>query len=161
VFANACGPCIGMWNRKDVKHGVKNSIVTTFNRNFAKRADGNPETYAFVAGAETAIALAAAGRITFDPSREVILNDKGEQIRPVPPSAHENPSNIAPAVIGIAELAKDPVTRRSSSIPRATVCSYSRLSRRGTGRISRTARLIKVKGKCTTDHISPAGPWLK
>lgn len=162
IFANACGPCIGMWNRRDVKNGVKNSIVTTFNRNFAKRADGNPETYAFVAGAETAIALAAAGRITFDPSREVILNDKGEQIMLVAPSAHENPSNIAPAVIGIAELAKNTGDAKIVVDPASDRLQLLTPFEAWNGKdFTDCAVLIKVKGKCTTDHISPAGPWLK
>lgn len=162
LFANACGPCIGMWNRRDVKNGVKNSIVTTFNRNFSKRADGNPETHAFVAGAELAVALAAAGRITFDPSREVILNGKGEQVSLDPPATHENPYNIAPSTVGLASVAGDRDSVRIAVDPASERLQLlTPFPAWDGGDVEDCAVLIKVKGKCTTDHISPAGPWLK
>jgi aconitate hydratase len=91
VLANACGPCIGMWKRMDVKTGVKNTIVTSFNRNFAKRNDGNPDTFAFVASPEITTALAIAGKLTFNPITDTLINDKGEAVKLDPPTGEELP----------------------------------------------------------------------
>ena len=91
VLANACGPCIGMWKRMDMKTGVKNTIVTSFNRNFAKRNDGNPDTFAFVTSPEITTALAIAGKLTFNPITDTLINDKGETVKLDPPTGEELP----------------------------------------------------------------------
>jgi aconitate hydratase len=93
ILANACGPCIGMWKRMDIKTGERNTIVTSFNRNFAKRNDGNPETLAFVASPEITTALAIAGKLTFNPLTDELINEKGEKVKLDPPAGEELPPN--------------------------------------------------------------------
>jgi aconitate hydratase len=163
VFANACGPCIGQWARfKDPKNAPKNSIVHSFNRNFAKRADGSPSTHAFVASPELVTALAIAGRLDFNPLTDTLINDKGEAVMLDAPTGDELPSKgfavedagfIAPAADGSrVEVKVAPTSDRLQLLEPFNPITADQL----TGmRI-----LIKAKGKCTTDHISMAGPWL-
>jgi aconitate hydratase len=163
VFANACGPCIGMWDRMGAEKQEKNTIVHSFNRNFAKRADGNPNTMAFVASPEIVTALAIAGDLTFNPMTDTLTNDKGEQVKLDPPSGDELPAKgFAVEDAGYQAPAEDgsgvvvdvkPDSKRLQLL-------YPFPAWEGTD-LKGLKLLIKVKGKCTTDHISMAGPWLK
>ena len=108
VLANACGPCIGQWKRHDVKQGEKNSIITSYNRNFTGRNDGNPDTHAFVASPEIVTAFALAGKLTFNPLTDTIVNGKGELVRLDPPSGDELPKRgFTPGDGGFVEPARD------------------------------------------------------
>jgi aconitate hydratase len=163
VFANACGPCIGMWNRMGAEKQEKNTIVHSFNRNFAKRADGNPNTYAFVGSPELVTALAIAGDLTFNPLTDTLTNENGEQVKLDPPTGDELPSNgfavedagyQAPAEDGSGvKVAVDPSSKRLQLLDPFQAWEGTDLNG--------LKLLIKAKGKCTTDHISMAGPWLK
>lgn len=163
VLANACGPCIGMWKRMDMKTGIKNTIVTSFNRNFAKRNDGNPDTLAFVASPEITTALAVAGKLTFNPITDTLINDKGESVKLDPPVGEELPPKgftsfgsgfIAPAEDGFkVEIKVDPTSKRLQLLEPFKAWD-------GKDFVDFPV-LLKAKGKCTTDHISMAGPWLK
>jgi aconitate hydratase len=163
ILANACGPCIGMWKRMDIKTGEKNTIVTSFNRNFAKRNDGNPETLAFVAGPEITTALALAGSLSFNPITDELENEKGEKIKLDPPIGEELPIKgfdegdsgfIPPAEEGTnVEVIVDEESERLQLLKpfeKWNGSDYTDLF-----------VLLKAKGKCTTDHISMAGPWLR
>lgn len=163
VFANACGPCIGMWDRPGADKGEKNTIVHSFNRNFAKRADGNPNTFAFVASPELVTALAIAGDLTFNPLKDTLTNEKGEQVKLDAPTGNElppkgfavdDPGYQAPASDGskVSVIVKPDSDRLQLLAPFA---AWEGVDLKG------LKLLIKVKGKCTTDHISMAGPWLK
>ena len=163
VMANACGPCIGQWKRHDVAMGEKNSIITSFNRNFTARNDANPATHAFVASPEIVAALAIAGRLTFNPLTDTIENAKGEKIKLDAPKGDELPKNgFKPDEEGYAAPAKD-----GSKVKVAVSKKSDRLQlltpfKKWEGTDLENLRiLVKVKGKCTTDHISPAGKWLK
>lgn len=163
VLANACGPCIGMWKRMDNKTGEKNSIVTSFNRNFAKRNDGNPETLAFVASPELTTALAIAGTITFNPVTDELVNEAGEKVKLDPPVGDELPLRgfdkganvyIAPNANGNnIEVKVSPASDRLQLLEPFSPWEGKDLED--------LQILLKAKGKCTTDHISMAGPWLK
>ncbi len=163
VFANACGPCIGMWDRVGAEKAERNTIVHSFNRNFAKRADGNPNTLAFVASPELVTALAIAGDLTFNPLTDTLTNDKGEQVKLDPPSGDELPTKgfavedagyQAPAEDGsTVQLDVKPDSKRLQLLDPFT--AWEGVDIKG------LKLLIKAKGKCTTDHISMAGPWLK
>jgi aconitate hydratase len=163
VFANACGPCIGMWDRMGAEKQEKNTIVHSFNRNFAKRADGNPNTMAFVASPELVTALAIAGDLTFNPITDTLINEKGEKVKLDEPSGYELPPKgfdvkdagfQAPAADGIAVQVKvDPASKRLQLLD--PFAAWEGTDLKG------LKLLIKAKGKCTTDHISMAGPWLK
>jgi len=163
VFANACGPCIGMWERVGAEKKEKNTIVHSFNRNFAKRADGNPNTFAFVASPEIVTALAIAGDLTFNPLTDTLTNDKGEQVMLDAPTGDELPTKgfavedagfQAPAEDGSNVLvAVDPTSKRLQLLDPFAAWEGTDLKS--------LRLLIKAKGKCTTDHISMAGPWLK
>lgn len=163
VFANACGPCIGMWNRVGADKKEKNTIVHSFNRNFAKRADGNPNTFAFVASPELVTALAIAGDLTFNPLTDTLVNENGETVRLDPPSGDELPEKgfavedagyQAPAADGSnVEVIVDPESKRLQLLE--PFPAWEKTDLKG------LKLLIKAKGKCTTDHISMAGPWLK
>ncbi len=163
VFANACGPCIGMWDRVGAEKKERNTIVHSFNRNFAKRADGNPNTFAFVASPELVTALAIAGDLTFNPLTDTLTNDKGEQVKLDEPSGQELPVRgfavedagyQAPAADGSGvTVAVDPVSKRLQLLD--PFAAWEGTDLKG------LKLLIKAKGKCTTDHISMAGPWLK
>jgi aconitate hydratase len=163
VLANACGPCIGQWKRHDVQKGDRNSIITSFNRNFAGRNDANPDTHAFVASPEVVTAFALAGRLTFNPVTDSLENDRGEQVRLDPPDGEELPRNgftpgergyVPPAKNGArVRVAVDPASDRLQVL--APFPAWE-----GTDLLAMPV-LVKAQGKCTTDHISPAGKWLK
>ena len=163
VFANACGPCIGMWERLGAEKQEKNTIVHSYNRNFAKRNDGNPNTYAFVGSPELVTALAIAGSLNFNPLTDTLVNDKGENIKFDPPTGEELPTNgFAVDDAGYEAPAKD-----GSGVIVIVAPDSKRLQLLAPfpaweGNDLKDLRLlIKAKGKCTTDHISMAGPWLK
>lgn len=163
VFANACGPCIGMWDRMGAEKQEKNTIVHSFNRNFAKRADGNPNTFAFVASPELVTALAIAGKLDFNPLTDSLMNEKGEMVMLDAPSGDELPTRgfdvedagyQAPAEDGSSvDVKVSPTSDRLQLLDPFAAWE-------GTD-VKGLKLLIKVKGKCTTDHISMAGPWLK
>ena len=163
VFANACGPCIGQWAREGAQGQKKNTIVHSFNRNFAKRADGNPNTHAFVASPEIVTALAISGDLTFDPIRDSLENKAGQKVFLDPPTGIELPEDgfivdesgyKAPALDGsLIEI------KVNSSSERLELLSP--FEPWDQNNILGMKLLIKAKGKCTTDHISMAGPWLK
>jgi aconitate hydratase len=163
VFANACGPCIGMWARVGAEKAEKNTIVHSFNRNFAKRADGNPNTYAFVGSPELVTALAIAGDLGFNPLTDTLTNDKGEQVKLDPPSGFELPTKgFAVEDAGYQAPAEDgsKVSVNVSPTSDRLQLLDSFTPWEGTD-LKGLKLLIKAKGKCTTDHISMAGPWLK
>ena len=163
IFTNACGPCIGMWDRVGADKQEKNTIVHSFNRNFAKRADGNPNTYAFVASPELVAAIAISGDLGFNPVTDTLTNNKGEQVKLDPPVGDElptkgfavdDPGYQAPAVDGSAVVVDvAPTSDRLQLLEPFTPWEGTDLKG--------LKLLIKAKGKCTTDHISMAGPWLK
>ena len=163
VFANACGPCIGQWSREGSEKEEKNTIVHSFNRNFAKRADGNPNTHAFVGSPELVTALAIAGNLSFDPQVDTLLNDNGFEVKLDPPKGNELPKNgfsfdnsgyQAPTKNGAkVEVIVDKNSERLQLLE-----PFSPWGKRN---INGARLLIKAKGKCTTDHISMAGPWLR
>lgn len=163
VFANACGPCIGMWNRVGAEKQERNTIVHSFNRNFAKRADGNPNTMAFVGSPEMVTALAIAGDLNFNPITDYLTNSDGEQVKLDPPTGYELP----PTGFAVEDAGYQAPAEDGSNIKVAVDPSSKRLQLlepfspwEGTD-LKGLKLLIKAKGKCTTDHISMAGPWLK
>ncbi|SDC61016.1 aconitate hydratase [Pedobacter soli] len=163
IFTNACGPCIGMWDRTGAEKAEKNTIVHSFNRNFAKRADGNPNTYAFVASPEMVAAIAISGNLGFNPLTDTLTNDKGEQVKLDPPTGYELPTKgfavedagfQAPAADGSkVQVLVSPTSHRLQLLD--PFAPWEGTDLKG------LKLLIKAKGKCTTDHISMAGPWLK
>ena len=163
VFANACGPCIGQWARAGAENQEKNTIVHSFNRNFAKRADGNPNTHAFVASPELVTALAIAGYLTFDPLRDTLVNEAGDSVVLDAPVGHDLPPNG----FAVEDLGYQPPSQNGSSIEVKVNPNSERLELLTPfepwdgENITGMKLLIKAKGKCTTDHISMAGPWLK
>ncbi len=163
IFANACGPCIGMWDRMGAEKQEKNTIIHSFNRNFAKRADGNPNTYAFVASPEIVTAMAIAGDLSFNPLTDTLTNDKGEQVKLAEPSGDDLPINgFAVEDAGFQAPAEDGsgVSVLVSPESKRLQLLDSFAAWEGTD-LKGLKLLIKAKGKCTTDHISMAGPWLK
>ncbi len=165
VLANACGPCIGQWKRDDVKKDEPNSIITSFNRNFPARNDSNPGTYAFIASPEVVTAYALAGRLDFNPLTDKLETPDGRPFVLEPPTAPELPAaGFAPGEAGF--LAPAPLEERRR-VEVAVSPTSERLQKLAAfapwdGRdLDGLAVLLKTKGKCTTDHISPAGPWLK
>ncbi|MGJ1203544.1 aconitate hydratase [Sphingobacterium lactis] len=163
IFTNACGPCIGMWDRAGADKQEKNTIVHSFNRNFAKRADGNPNTFAFVTSPEMVAAIAISGDLGFNPLTDTLTNKDGEQVKLDPPTGDElpekgfavdDPGYQAPAADG-----SDVVVDVSPTSDRLQLLEPFK-PWEGTD-LKGLKLLIKAKGKCTTDHISMAGPWLK
>jgi len=164
VLANACGPCIGQWKRHDVKEGEKNSIVTSYNRNFSKRNDGNPATNAFVASPEIVTALAFAGKLTFNPLTDTLTNAEGKEVMLAEPTGDELPKHgylkgvdgyLAPAEDGSRITVEiNPESKRLQRLFPFVHPNYA-------VDFSSMRLLLKAKGKCTTDHISMAGPWLR
>jgi aconitate hydratase len=163
VLANACGPCIGQWNRKDMEMGTENSIVTSYNRNFAKRNDGNPGTHAFVASPEVTTIMALTGRLDFNPATDSLTTPDGKEFKFTPPTGDELPSRgfdkgentfQAPPEDGSGvTVAVDPASQRLQLLEAFDAWNGAD--------VEGAKVLIKAKGKCTTDHISMAGPWLK
>jgi aconitate hydratase A / 2-methylisocitrate dehydratase len=164
IFTNACGPCIGQWARyEDPKNAPKNSIVHSFNRNFAKRADGNPNTHAFVASPELTAAIAIAGRLDFNPLTDKLINEDGEEVMldeptgwELPPKGFEVKDNgyLEPVADGRGvNVVVEPKSERLQLLdPFVPILD---------GQLQGMKLLIKAYGKCTTDHISMAGPWLR
>jgi len=163
VFANACGPCIGQWARAGAENEDKNTIVHSFNRNFAKRADGNPNTHAFVASPELVTALAIAGDLTFNPEKDSLVNEAGEPVMLDAPSGYDLPPNgFAVEELGYQSPAEDGSSIDVKVNPNSQRLELLTPFEPWNGENIRGMKLlIKVKGKCTTDHISMAGPWLK
>jgi len=163
VFTNACGPCIGQWDREGADKGEKNTIVHSFNRNFSKRADGNPNTHAFVTSPEMVAALAISGRLDFNPITDKLLNDNGEEVMFKPPFGDELPTKgfevedpgfQAPAANGSSvQVIVSPDSSRLQLLEPFQPWDGQN--------ITGAKLLIKAFGKCTTDHISMAGPWLR
>lgn len=163
ILANACGPCIGMWKRMDVKTGERNTIVTSFNRNFAKRNDGNPETLAFVASPEITTALAIAGSLSFNPITDELVNEKGEKVKLDPPTGEElPPRGFDEGAAGFVAPAKDGNKVEVKVDPKSERLQLLTPFKPWDGKdLIDLPVLLKAFGKCTTDHISMAGPWLK
>ena len=163
VFANACGPCIGQWSRSGAEKEEKNTIVHSFNRNFAKRADGNPNTPAFVGSPALVTALAIAGDLTFNPVTDILTNENGKEIMFDAPSGDDLPSDGFDVIdLGYQEPIKDgakvDVVVNPNSERLALLIPFEPWDDKN---ITGMKVLIKAKGKCTTDHISMAGPWLR
>jgi len=163
VFTNACGPCIGMWDRVGAEKQEKNTIVHSFNRNFAKRADGNPNTFAFVGSPELVTALAIAGDLSFNPLTDTLTNNAGEQVMLDEPKGYELP----PRGFDVEDAGYQKPAEDGSHVQVLVSPTSHRLQLldpftpwEGTDLLG-LKLLIKAKGKCTTDHISMAGPWLK
>jgi aconitate hydratase len=162
IFTNACGPCIGQWDRSDLKGDEKNTIVHSFNRNFSKRADGNPNTHAFVGSPEMVAAIAISGRLDFDPMHDTLINEDGDAVKLDEPKGIELPPNgfdvedagyVEPILDGSSvNISVSPTSERlqllTPFVPIGNTIKGAKL-------------LIKAFGKCTTDHISMAGPWLR
>ena len=163
VFANACGPCIGQWARPDAEKEEKNTIVHSFNRNFSKRADGNPNTYAFVGSPEMVTALALSGDLTFNPMSDFLINEDGEKVKLEPPVGYELP----PKGFDVEDMGYQKPSADSDNVKVVVNEESERLQllkpfEKWNGKDMKGLKLlIKAKGKCTTDHISMAGPWLK
>jgi len=163
IFTNACGPCIGQWARKGAEKEEKNSIIHSFNRNFAKRADGNPNTHAFVASPEIVAAIAISGDLAFNPQNDILTNDKGEEVMLDEPKGWELPPDgfdvddngyIEPIEDGSnVEVVINPDSKRLEKLTPFEPWDGKN--------ILGAKLLIKAFGKCTTDHISMAGPWLR
>jgi len=162
IFTNACGPCIGQWARQDAEKEEKNTIIHSFNRNFAKRADGNPNTHAFVASPEMVAAVAISGRLDFNPITDSLINENGEEVMLEEPTGWELPSKgfavedagyLAPEEDGshVNVVVADDSERLQLLTPFEPIGNE----------IKDAKLLIKAHGKCTTDHISMAGPWLR
>jgi len=163
IFTNACGPCIGQWAREGADKEEKNSIIHSFNRNFSKRADGNPNTHAFVASPEMVAAVAISGRLDFNPITDTLINEDGDEVRLDPPLGMELPPKgfdvedngyLAPSKDGSAVQVK-------VSADSARLQLLSPFQAWDGQNIMGAKLLIKAYGKCTTDHISMAGPWLR
>ncbi len=163
VFANACGPCIGQWSREGSTKEIKNTIVHSFNRNFAKRADGNPNTHAFVGSPELVTAIAIAGDLTFNPAIDSLKNRDGQPIKLDPPIGVELPEKgFEVEDLGYQEPAEDGKNIELKINPDSDRLQLLEPFNTWDGKnIIGLKLLIKAKGKCTTDHISMAGPWLK
>ena len=163
VLANACGPCIGQWNRKDVPANEKNSIVNSYNRNFSKRNDGNPNTHAFVTSPELTTAFAFAGSLNFNPLTDSIPTPDGRQFKFTAPSGDELPKKSFDP--GQDTYQRPPADGSKVSVnvsPDSDRLQLLQPFKAWSGRdITGCRVLLKAKGKCTTDHISMAGPWLK
>ncbi len=162
IFTNACGPCIGQWERAGAGKKEKNTIVHSFNRNFSKRADGNPNTHAFVGSPEMVAAVAISGRLDFNPMTDALINDKGEKVMLEEPTGWELPPKgfdvkdrgyLAPQADGSnVQVVVDPESKRLQLLEPFAAWDGND--------IKGAKLLIKAAGKCTTDHISMAGPWL-
>ena len=163
VFTNACGPCIGQWDRSDLKGDEKNTIVHSFNRNFSKRADGNPNTHAFVGSPEMVAAIAISGRLDFDPMNDTLINEDGKEVKldepmgielPIKGFAVEDAGYLPPDEDGSGvEVKVSPTSERLQLLDPFLPIKPEQLQG--------VKLLIKAFGKCTTDHISMAGPWLR
>jgi aconitate hydratase len=163
VFANACGPCIGMWDREGAEKEERNTIVHSFNRNFSKRADGNPNTLAFVGSPELVTALAIAGDLSFNPLTDTLINENGEEVKFDEPTGNELP----PRGFAVEDAGFQAPSEDGSGVQVVVAETSERLQLLAPflpwdgKNITGAKLLIKAFGKCTTDHISMAGPWLR
>lgn len=163
IFTNACGPCIGQWDRSDRKGEERNTIVHSFNRNFSKRADGNPNTHAFVGSPEMVAAIAISGRLDFDPMNDTLINEDGEEVKLDMPHGLELP----PKGFDVEDNGYLAPTEDGSSVEVRVAADSERLQLLEPfepiqdAELQGVKLLIKAAGKCTTDHISMAGPWLR
>jgi aconitate hydratase len=163
VLANACGPCIGQWKRTDNLGGTRNSIISSFNRNFPRRNDGNPDTLAFIGSPETVVALALSGRLDFDFTTDPLVADDGTEVMLSPPHADELPAKgFDEGESGFQPPAANPDQIEIVVKPGSDRLELLQPFAAWDGNDFTGLRvLLKAQGKCTTDHISPAGPWLK
>ena len=162
IFTNACGPCIGQWDRSDLKGEEKNTIVHSFNRNFSKRADGNPNTHAFVGSPEMVAAIAISGRLDFNPMTDTLLNEDGQEVKLDEPAGIElPPQGFAVEDAGYVEPLVDGSGVEVSVSPSSERLQLLTPFKPIGDQIKGAKLLIKAFGKCTTDHISMAGPWLR
>ena len=163
VLANACGPCIGQWKRDDIKEGESNSIVSSYNRNFPARNDGNAETLSFIGSPESVIGLALGGSLDFDFLTETLTNDKGEKVKLTPPVADELPSEgFAQTLEGFIQPSNSNEDVEVIIDPNSTRLQILEpFQEFNENNYQSLTILMKAKGKCTTDHISPAGKWLQ
>lgn len=166
VLANACGPCIGQWSRSDVKAGEKNTIVTSYNRNFRKRNDGNAETAAFIGSPELVVAMAFSGKMSFNPVTDALTDGSGQKFMFTEPKGDElPPKGFVLSREGLIEPPADVSKRRGITVaidPASDRLSFLEPFPAWDGKdFEDLLVLLKAKGKCTTDHISQAGPWLK
>ena len=163
VLANACGPCIGQWKRDDIKEGESNSIVSSYNRNFPARNDGNAETLSFIGSPESVIGLALGGSLDFDFLTETLTNDKGEKVKLTPPVADELPSEgFAQTLEGFIQPSNSNEEVEVIIDPNSTRLQILEpFQEFNENNYQSLTILMKAKGKCTTDHISPAGKWLQ
>ncbi|OBX25347.1 aconitase [Gelidibacter algens] len=162
IFTNACGPCIGQWDRSDLKGEEKNTIVHSFNRNFSKRADGNPNTHAFVGSPEMVAAIAISGRLDFDPMNDTLINEDGQEVKlDIPQGIELPPRGFDVEDAGYVEPVKDGSHIDVSVSPTSERLQLLTPFKPLGDTIKGAKLLIKAFGKCTTDHISMAGPWLR
>lgn len=163
VLANACGPCIGQWKRHDVAFGEKNSILTSYNRNFAGRNDANPGTHSFVTSPEMVIAMSLSGKMSFNPMKDTLRTPDGKEVRLEPPTGDElPPKGFEKGLFGYVAPAKDGSSIRVVVDPNSERLQLLEpFKPREQKQFDDMPILMKAKGKCTTDHISPAGKWLK
>lgn len=163
VLANACGPCIGQWDRSDIKEGELNTIVTSFNRNFRRRNDGNAETMAFIGSPEIVTAYALSGSLSFNPLTDPLQDAEGKSFKLQPPTGDELPKQgFASRDSGLQRPASDPDTVQVIVDPKSERLALLEPFAPWDGKdINEVPVLVKALGKCTTDHISPAGPWLR
>jgi aconitate hydratase len=163
VLANACGPCIGQWKRSDFKKGETNTILSSFNRNFPARNDGNPATLSFIGSPETVIAIGLSGRITFNPLKEEIeQNGKKLKLKAPAPAPAIPPKGFVLSMAGYEAPPQDGSKTEVHVDPKSNRLQLLKPFAKWDGKdFEKLPLLLKAKGKCTTDHISPAGPWLK
>ena len=163
VLANACGPCIGQWKRDDIKAGDKNSIITSFNRNFQKRNDGNAETLAFIGSPEIVTAFALSGSLSFNPMKDKLETKDGKMVMLDPPVAPELPAKgFVSENSGFIPPAKDGASIKVIVKPDSERLQLLEPFKPWDGKdYLNMPILVRALGKCTTDHISPAGPWLR
>jgi len=163
VLANACGPCIGQWHRRGVADGQKNSIITSFNRNFARRNDGNTGTQAFIASPEIVTAIAISGKLSFNPLHDTLLDNAGNEVLLEAPSGAELPVNGFTKSAGgyIPAALEQPAIQIKVNPDSERLQLLEPFERWDGAELNDLRVLVKARGKCTTDHISPAGPWLK
>jgi aconitate hydratase len=163
VLANACGPCIGQWKRHDVTMGEKNSILTSYNRNFSGRNDANPGTHSFVASPEIVIAYSLAGHLAFNPLVDTLTNDQGQVVKLQPPHGDELPKQgFVGGGVGYVPPAPDSAKVKIIVDPKSSRLQLLEPFKAWDGNdLTNLYILAKVHGKCTTDHISPAGKWLR
>lgn len=162
ILANACGPCIGQWKRKDITKGEKNSIITSYNRNFSGRNDANPGTHAFVASPEIVLAFALAGNLTFNPLKDTLKNEAGEEIMLSPPTGNELPKDgFIEQGFGYIEPSDSSSKVNLSISPKSDRLQLLEPFQPNQSSDFLNLRILaKIEGKCTTDHISPGGRWL-